>query len=1199
MILKRLKSLAAKPTMGGSVLARLRKTFREEDHPRADDGRFGTGGGSAAAEKQDDTKGESPKADIKTTADLHAKADKIAEKAAGKLAKLGAAGKWAKDKAQAAFEKLEQRYGRKTALAIFAAGQVTSWGAMGAGAAAGVPVYVPSAVAMAPFAAMAEVYVQAKKMMGKSMGDELPLEEIMAEGERLFKELSEEWEAYQEGQKSSRFFRRLRKTLHKSNDEDQGDEGERINLIADVLYHVFGDDAVSLFDEGEKQKSWDEAQHPRGPNGRFIPRNSPEAASAAKAKVKETLKGPKTPETHKKLAEHLNLLSTKQLAELKKEYQISAAGRTKKELVEKLAERLGKGRVEGEQPEEPATGLPESPKDFGKEVQSIADDVERGYGDNKVFIADAYNAVKDRDPSLTMEAFKAKLLEAHQAGAIRLERADMVQAMASEDVRQSEISTGNADFHFILAAKKDREQTQPDRPQHEGKPQADDRAGRVRQGIAAPHEYTQAEWLERAGGEGMPQRLREAVIAEHKRKVEEAVAGGVDVPGEVRADYEGTDTAAIHERAASDPSLTYEDIDAHVQTLRGKSKEELLGIAKEVAAFATPKDSKGKIAEAIGEAIKARKTNVERTGRGGAGQIPQDPARSDQQLRELVGRSRQQYEFPKASTSLQSEAEPESVAPNATVEISRRAANDPTLTYAEIDAHVDSLKGKSREELLAIGVPATGRTKQEILESIRQSLKGRKENAERTGIREQTQEKLRGALGGKQSVDQAHQQYEAIANKINAGGTNVQGIRQQTAFLDKMSKQELVALADKLGRKYPGASKERLVSQLRGTLEDMQGTRDTERMIEDIPAHGGKPAAPPKESVTSAFDRLATKDNFVSLADLRAAVPDLPKADFDAAIQQLRREGVLSGSAIEGRVRDQRVMDAAIDDGGEKIGYVSRRNPGKNPSTPVDNSPKESTIVDSGKQTQSEGGKMEKENSVQMDEHKQRNRAPIGTQNLGKPGVLVAQGGTKEIREQLKRNGWKYDPGRQVWTRPLVAAYADIIRNGGERRMEFIRGLVPSLKNIQVLLDGEPAVTDRNYAANQTAIAGNLSRVRRTSNRESGLSVGMPLKDKDGSYNVVASVGKPRYNESSTMYETEFKTRAATAEEAKKFAANDKIATLVKELQMYSSSPDDERGTERHKQEAARVRIELQNAIKEAENVSVNVNDSVRNMAKG
>jgi hypothetical protein len=160
----------------------------------------------------------------------------------------------------------------------------------------------------------------------------------------------------------SRLFKRS-PSFRKAPDPDQGDETERINLIADILYHYFGDDAIAFFDEGAEQKAWDAAHHPRGPNGRFIPKNSPEAVAAAKTQIKDTLRGKPTPKSHKKLAEHLNLLNVKQLGELKKQYGISADGRTKAQLVAKLAERLSKGRMEGKdrvsvKPDAPRTNKP-------------------------------------------------------------------------------------------------------------------------------------------------------------------------------------------------------------------------------------------------------------------------------------------------------------------------------------------------------------------------------------------------------------------------------------------------------------------------------------------------------------------------------------------------------------------------------------------------------------------------------------------------------------------------------------------------------------------------------------------------------------------------------------------------------------------------------------------------------------------------
>lgn len=76
------------------------------------------------------------------------------------IKRAGEVGTWLKAQAGKLFKKLEARYGRKTALAIFTSGQVLAWGATAAGAAAGIPVVVPSVAAMLPGAAMAEVAKQ-------------------------------------------------------------------------------------------------------------------------------------------------------------------------------------------------------------------------------------------------------------------------------------------------------------------------------------------------------------------------------------------------------------------------------------------------------------------------------------------------------------------------------------------------------------------------------------------------------------------------------------------------------------------------------------------------------------------------------------------------------------------------------------------------------------------------------------------------------------------------------------------------------------------------------------------------------------------------------------------------------------------------------------------------------------------------------
>lgn len=84
-----------------------------------------------------------------------------------------------------------------------------------------------------------------------------------------------------------------------------------------------------------------------------------------------------------------------------------------------------------------------------------------------------------------------------------------------------------------------------------------------------------------------------------------------------------------------------------------------------------------------------------------------------------------------------------------------------------------------------------------------------------------------------------------------------------------------------------------------------------------------------KATVLAAFDKLAAgpKGNFVDLADLHDAT-GLPIADLHAAVQELRRDGTLTGSGREGRhgVSDKQKAASIKEKDGEMIGFVSRRN---------------------------------------------------------------------------------------------------------------------------------------------------------------------------------------------------------------------------------------------------------------------------------
>lgn len=136
-----------------------------------------------------------------TIQELHGRADKSAvetiEKTAGIFEKIGKAGTFIKQKTKAVYNALEKRYGRKTAIAIFAAGHVVGL--------ATPAVILPGStiLGMVPFAAMAEVYLQAKrgldKLSGAKMSEEqdgLTMEEVLKLGKELAETLMNEWAEY-------------------------------------------------------------------------------------------------------------------------------------------------------------------------------------------------------------------------------------------------------------------------------------------------------------------------------------------------------------------------------------------------------------------------------------------------------------------------------------------------------------------------------------------------------------------------------------------------------------------------------------------------------------------------------------------------------------------------------------------------------------------------------------------------------------------------------------------------------------------------------------------------------------------------------------------------------------------------------------------------------------------------------------------
>lgn len=103
------------------------------------------------------------------------------------------------------------------------------------------------------------------------------------------------------------------------------------------------------------------------------------------------------------------------------------------------------------EPPQPETGL----RAFATIVLEAAPDCPTGWsGDDLVLISHVWNHVKDRFHPLELAGFKEKLITANRERLLSLSRADLVQALDPQDVRESETSHLNATFHFLKIGKR-------------------------------------------------------------------------------------------------------------------------------------------------------------------------------------------------------------------------------------------------------------------------------------------------------------------------------------------------------------------------------------------------------------------------------------------------------------------------------------------------------------------------------------------------------------------------------------------------------------------------------------------------------------------------------------------------------------------------------------------------------------------------
>lgn len=105
------------------------------------------------------------------------------------------------------------------------------------------------------------------------------------------------------------------------------------------------------------------------------------------------------------------------------------------------------------QPSENAESHPPSDlAEFATRVRELARTSPTGrFGDNKVFLSHLWERFQEqaRDNGISREEFNRRLVEANRQNLLTLSRADLVGAMAPQDVQASEIRLSDTTYHFL------------------------------------------------------------------------------------------------------------------------------------------------------------------------------------------------------------------------------------------------------------------------------------------------------------------------------------------------------------------------------------------------------------------------------------------------------------------------------------------------------------------------------------------------------------------------------------------------------------------------------------------------------------------------------------------------------------------------------------------------------------------------------
>ena len=125
-------------------------------------------------------------------------------------------------------------------------------------------------------------------------------------------------------------------------DFDHGPPDDRAELIAEILYGLFGSDALAVIgsDTDSKTKTFDPALHPRDERGRFADRGNADSIAAARHTISQILQGQTRLRTDSTVAQSLSLLTTAELESIHREHGVKIPTRLRAHLIEHVQSRL-------------------------------------------------------------------------------------------------------------------------------------------------------------------------------------------------------------------------------------------------------------------------------------------------------------------------------------------------------------------------------------------------------------------------------------------------------------------------------------------------------------------------------------------------------------------------------------------------------------------------------------------------------------------------------------------------------------------------------------------------------------------------------------------------------------------------------------------------------------------------------------------